>query len=415
MSALARYYIGSGAIVSGSDQADSDILKGLEMEGATITIGHDGVNLPNDVNTVVYTLAVQEDNAELLKAKELAVGGVKILTYAEALGEMSKSKRTIAVCGTHGKTTTTAMAYYALTAAGVDASMIVGSLIEHEGRMTNYIHGSSDWLVIEACEYMKSFLNYNPEIIIVTNIDADHLDYYKDLNDIKNSFQQFVDRLPSGGMLLCHESEFVYLNTNNKVLADVYASSDIDLSVPGEHNRSNAQLVVALGNVLKLNNEKVREGLKSFKGTWRRQEYKGVHWGMECYDDYAHHPSEIAATLQAFRELVKAKSVVEVASENKIIAVFMPHLYSRTKLLLKEFGACFQDADEVILLPIYAAREAKDENISSEILAEEIKSHGKSVIVIESIDKFKTYISDRENSNSMLITMGAGDIYKVYE
>lgn len=415
MSALARHYISLGHSVSGSDQSSSEIITDLINEGVNIKIGQNEENIIPDINMVVYTAAIDNSNSELSRARELANTNtnIKVLTYAEALGEMTKSKRTIAICGTHGKTTTTAMAYEALKSAGVEASMILGSLIDYKGKRTNYIGGASDWIIIEACEYKRSFLNYNPEIIIVTNIDSDHLDYYKDLKEIQQAFQQFVNRLPDNGELIVHKNEFDILNFKNKILADDYSKNDLNLSVPGEHNRNNAQLIVALGNVMKLSEDKIKEGLRNFKGTWRRQEYMGRHFNMECYDDYAHHPSEIKATLQAFKELVKNK-VVEVG-EKKVAAAFMPHLYSRTKLLLNEFAESFSDADEVILLPIYAAREAEDDSISSEMLAEKIKGKGKAVKLVKDIDEFKDYMQSRNNEGFVLVTMGAGDIYKVYK
>jgi UDP-N-acetylmuramate--alanine ligase len=417
MSALARHYISLGHSVSGSDQSSSEIITDLIDEGANIKIGHSRDNITPDINMVVYTAAIDNSNPELVRARELVNmdASIKVLTYAEALGEMTKSKRTIAICGTHGKTTTTAMAYEALKSAGVDASMILGSLIDYKGKKTNYIGGTSDWIIIEACEYKRSFLNYNPEIIIVTNIDSDHLDYYKDLKEIQEAFQQFVNRLPDNGELIVHKNEFDILNFKNKILADDYSKNDLNLSVPGEHNRNNAQLIVALGNVLKLNSEKIGEGLRNFKGTWRRQEYMGRYFNMECYDDYAHHPSEIKATLQAFKELVKNNEVESGAGEKKVVAAFMPHLYSRTKLLLNEFAESFSDADEVILLPIYAAREVQDTSISSEMLAEKIKGKGKAVKLVKDINEFKDYMQSRNNEGFVLVTMGAGDIYKVYK
>ena len=417
MSALARHYISLGHSVSGSDQSSSEIITDLIDGGANIKIGHSRDNITPDINMVVYTAAIDNLNSELVSARELVNmdASIKVLTYAEALGEMTKSKRTIAVCGTHGKTTTTAMAYEALKSAGVDASMILGSLIDYKGKKTNYIGGASDWIIIEACEYKRSFLNYNPEIIIVTNIDSDHLDYYKDLKEIQEAFQQFVNRLPDNGELIVHKNEFDILNFKNKILADDYSKNDLNLSVPGEHNRNNAQLIVALGNVMKLNGDNIREGLRNFKGTWRRQEYMGRHFNMECYDDYAHHPSEIKATLQAFKELVKNKGGESGTGEKKVLAAFMPHLYSRTKLLLNEFAESFSDADEVILLPIYAAREVQDTSISSEMLAEKIKGKGKAVKLVKDIDEFKDYMQSRNNEGFVLVTMGAGDIYKVYK
>lgn len=416
MSALARYYMNEGAIVSGSDGADSQILRDLENEGASIFIGHSEENVSDDINLLVYTVAIPSDNPELLKGLDLNNKNTcKVLTYAQALGEMSKEKKVIAVCGTHGKTTTTAMTFNALRSAGLDVSMIVGSLIDYAGRKTNYVHGSSNWIIIEACEYRRSFMNYNPEIIIITNIEADHLDYYKDLNEIESAFQDFVNKLPENGELICHKEEYDKINfdknLDGKINADNFDLEDIDLQVGGIHNRKNAQLVMSLGQALSLDDKKIREGLKSFTGTWRRGEYKGQYFDMECFDDYAHHPSEVRATLQGFREKFPDK---------KITVAFMPHLYSRTKLLFEDFTESFYDADEVIILPIYAARENFDPSISSDMLVHAIQNKERQnknikVTSLSSINALRDYMSIHGNKNSIFITMGAGDIYKVYD
>lgn len=256
VSALARHYLSEGWTVSGSDQSDSPLVQALVSEGITVFVGpHKAENVPTDVNKVIYTVAVKEDNPEFVAAK---TSGVVLMTYPQALGEMTRSKKTIAVCGTHGKTTTTAMTHEMLKACGVDASMIVGSLIEVNGKKTNYIKGTSEWIVIEACEYRQSFLNYFPDYTIITNIDADHLDFYKDLEDIKKSFGLFVDNLKTDnntGKVIVHESEN-YINKYTKdakplIIADEANVSRIVLSVPGQHNRQNANLVFALPRLLR--------------------------------------------------------------------------------------------------------------------------------------------------------------------
>lgn len=411
MSALARYYRSLGASITGSDANESDLINDLRHEGMIITIGEDESAVPDDLDTLIYTIAIKSDNHELVKGLHLATEkGVKVMTYPQALGEISKDKKVIAVCGTHGKTTTTALVYKALTNAGLDVSMIVGSLINHEGKRTNYIHGSSDWIVIEACEYRRSFLQYYPEIILITNIDADHLDYYKDIDEIHQAFKEFVEHLPAGrGKLIVHSAEMEKFTVNQNytlINADAVDSDSIVLSVPGAHNRRNAQLVVALGQALQLDDGKVREGLQHFKGTWRRQEDRGLHFGMQCYDDYAHHPQEIRATLQAFREKYPDK---------KIIAIFMPHLYSRTKLLFDDFADSFGDADEILLLPIYAARETYDATISSDLLAIELDNKGKKATAFADMGVVRDYLEIHSHPDTIVVTMGAGDIHKIYK
>jgi UDP-N-acetylmuramate--alanine ligase len=275
--------------------------------------------------------------------------------------------------------------------------VIVGSILSDGG--TNFLQGDSEYLVVEACEYKRSFLNLHPSHILVTNIDEDHLDYYKDLADIQSAFQEFVDKLPETGSLITHHD--VHLATiATKINADVIEKSSINLSVLGEHNKSNAQLTLALADVLELDTEKAKEGLLSFVGTWRRLEYKGVWHDIAMYDDYGHHPTEIKATLEALREKYPH-------GKWNIVVVFQPHLFSRTKLFLKEFSESFFDADKICILPIYAAREQDDETISSEDLVE-ITSRA---IFMESFEEIEKYVLSRPHYNTVLVTIGAGDVY----
>ena len=410
ISALARYYNALGCSVSGSDTQESDLLNSLRNEGIDIHIGNDASNIFKNIDLCIYTIAINKDSdKEYIETSLRKSGGenITLLSYPEALAQISKEKKVIAVCGTHGKTTTTAMAQKAFSQAGLSVTMILGSLIEVGGKMTNYIHGESDWMLIEACEYKRSFLNYDPEIVLVTNIDADHLDYYKDINDIINAFQEFVKKIPRSGKLLVHTNEYNILESSEKINVDEGVDETlVSLSVPGQHNRKNAQLVIMAGKVLGLDDEAVRIGLHSFTGTWRRQEYRGRHFGMECYDDYAHHPSEVSATLEAFREKYPDK---------KIIICFMPHLYSRTKLLLDDFSHSFELADQIVILPIYAAREDFDPSINSQMLADKIAENGKKVCTTNGIDETKDFLNNISSTDSIVVTMGAGDIYKIYE
>ncbi len=408
VSALARYYLSQGWQVSGSDTSESELISDLQSESMTIKVGAQvAENIPTDVTKIIYTIAVRDDNAEFVQAKNLQHNNdIVLMSYPEALGEMTKNKNVIAVCGTHGKTTTTAMTYYALKNAGVNVSMIVGSLIDIDGKKTNFVGGENpDCIIIEACEYRRSFLNYNPKIILVTNIDNDHLDYFKNEEEIKKAFQEFVDKTES--VVIVHENEN-FLNAPESIqkiiCEDFSTENEIELSVPGKHNRQNAQLVVALGEFLKLDKNKILEGLKNFKGTWRRQEYKGNFFGCEFYDDYAHHPTEIKATLSAFREKFP---------ERKIVAIFQPHLFSRTKLLFNDFINSFSDADEVIVLPIYASREKLDETINSEILVEEINKLGKKTTFVEK-ENLKKFLQKNISENEVVVTLGAGNIYDIY-
>lgn len=398
LSALARYCKAQGAAVTGSDGGSSRITDDLQKEGVTVFQGHNEAHVSSSVDLVIYTIAAQDDNPELLLAKK---NGITCMTYPEALGELTKEYETIAVCGTHGKTTTTAMVASALTACGESPTVIVGSLLAEHG--TNFIQGSGKYLVVEACEYRRSFLNLHPTHVLVTNIDDDHLDYYKDIEDIKSAFQEFADTIPKGGTLVMHDD--VLLRSGGfRVRADAYNKDSIALSVLGEHNRSNAQLVLALTNKLGLDQTKVREGLKSFSGTWRRMEYKGEYQGASLYDDYGHHPTEIRATLQAIREKYPI-------GEYTLITFFMPHLYSRTKEHLHEWGPAFAGADTACILPIYAAREAADDSITSEMVVDTMTNG----VYMPSFDDAVSYIREHAKENTVVLTIGAGDMYKIIE
>jgi UDP-N-acetylmuramate--alanine ligase len=394
LSAIARYCHAHGAKVTGSDGHASRVTDDLKNEGVIVYEGHSGSHVGEEVDLVIYTIAIKDTNPELAFARKR---GVECLTYPEALGMLTKEYTTIAVCGTHGKTTTTAMVSSMLKACGKNPTVIVGSILSDGG--TNFLQGDSEYLVVEACEYKRSFLNLHPSHVLVTNIDEDHLDYYKDLSDIESAFQEFADKLPQEGGLVTHHD--VHLATSaKKINADNIERDSVTLSVLGEHNKSNAQLALALAKTLGLDEESARKGLLSFKGTWRRMEYKGIWHDIAMYDDYGHHPTEIKATLQALREKY-------TQGKYTLIVVFQPHLFSRTKLLLNEFSESFSDADKICILPIYAAREQDDESISSEDLVE--LTHN--AIFMESFEEIEKYVLSRPHYNTVLVTIGAGDVY----
>lgn len=398
LSALARYYKHKGWDVAGSDAADSELVQTLKQEGIDVIVGASADRITEDIDMVAYTIAIPLTQPELVRAKELSL---VCKTYPEALGDITKEKKTIAVCGTHGKTTTTAMVYHALKSCGINPTVIVGSLLSGVG--TNFIAGNSEYMVVEACEYRRSFLNLHPSIILVTNIDADHLDYYKDIYDIHDAFQEFARLLPKDGELIAHKSEFDGLEAPNKIFADAYMIHNLELSVIGEHNKKNAQLVIALGNLLRLDSAQVRMGLKEFKGTWRRLEYKGkTQKGAEVYDDYGHHPTEIRATIEALREKYRKRS---------LHIFFQPHLYSRTKLFLSSFADVLNTSDHVYLMPIYAAREEDDGTITSEMLAQKIRDLGGNVTVLESKLALAPTIEAIDDPNAIVVNIGAGDAY----
>jgi UDP-N-acetylmuramate--alanine ligase len=400
LSALARYYKTQGHIVTGSDTGSSELINTLQKEGISVAFGHAAENVADDVDLVVYTIAAQDSNVELVKAKSR---GMLTKTYPQALGDITKDKTTITVSGTHGKTTTTAMMYYAMKACGINPTVIVGSLLSDHG--TNFVAGDSNYMIVEACEYKRSFLNLHPTHAVITNIDEDHLDYYKDLDDIKSAFQSFVDLIPVEGSLTTHD-DVVLETLAKKVNADLWDASSIELSVLGEHNRHNAQLVLAFLMSLHFDEKKIRAGLKEFKGTWRRMEYKGktLH-GIPVYDDYGHHPREISATVEALREKYPA-------GKNKISMLFQPHLYSRTKALLPEFVDVLKEVDEVHILPIYRARLEDTSIINEDSVVMAINQAGGNAKKFESLADIPAYVESITNPATVIVNMGAGNAFE---
>jgi UDP-N-acetylmuramate--alanine ligase len=402
ISAIARMLLMEGKNIFGSDRDETKVTEELRRAGATIYIGQKKENIPANIDLVIYTVAIPADNPEMVEVKER---GLKMLTYPETLNIISKEKYTIAVSGTHGKTTVTAMVAKVMIDAGFDPTVIVGSLIG----TTNFIMGQSKCLVVEADEYKKSFHNLEPSILVINNLDLDHLDFYKDLADIQDSFLYLARKLPADGYLICNTKL-----PNLKPIIDNVKCQVIDYSkfemtekllVPGEHNRQNAKTVLGVAQALGIDLKKAEKSLAEFAGTWRRFEYKGkTKSGALIYDDYAHNPQKVKAALQGAREMFPDK---------KIKVVFQPHLFSRTKLLLNEFAGAFGDADEVILAPIFPAREVFDPTINSEILAERIKTTiARAFPDFESIEN---YLKSSLGPNDVLITMGAGEQYKIGE
>ena len=429
VSAIARMFLDKGVEVSGSDAEESQITKELEEKGARIFCEHNADNLADDTDLVVYTVAIDKDNPEFLKAKDL---GIEMRTYSQMLGIISEGYYTVAVSGTHGKTTTTAMIAKVAVDAELDPTVIVGSLLKDSG--SNLIIGNNSFssrshlsllrsarndllpkplFIVEACEYKRSFLDLNPNILVITNIEEDHLDYYKDLADIQSAFRKLVEKLG--------ENDFVVCNPNDPKVAPVLKdakckiidylcgrpTSTLELKVAGEYNMQNAKAAFAVAEILKVEENKILKALSEFEGVWRRFEYKGqVESGAQVYDDYAHHPTEICATLRAMREKFP---------NQQIITVFQPHLYSRTKLLFGDIAKSFSNTDKVLLTPIYAAREKNDPSINSEILANEINKNGLNAQAFESFDEIKQYLRDNTQKDDIILTMGAGDVYKIGE
>lgn len=409
VSAVARLMLSRGVKVSGSDRDRSLITDKLEAGGVKIFVGHQATNMPEVCDLVVYSPAVSDNNPELVVARDR---GVQALSYPEALGMISCGMRTIAVAGTHGKTTTTAMIAEVLVGAQVDPTVIVGSLLKSG---TNFIAGKSNLFVVEACEYKRSFINLTPEILVITNIDNDHLDYYGSIEGVQKAFSEMVEKVPAHGAIVCNPNDLLVAPVLLGAVARIvdYTNENLvtTLAVPGDHNIKNAKAALAVARILGVDDEEALRLLAQFQGTWRRMEYKGkMESGALVYDDYAHHPTEIKATLQGFRAKYPS---------GRIRVIFQPHLYSRTKLLLDDFARSFGDADEVIVAPIYAAREANDPAISAEILAQHIideqKVSGLRAWAMVDFLTIENYVRETEKTNDIIITMGAGDVYRVGE
>jgi len=406
VSAIARMMLDLGKVVSGSDSSFSRITKELEEIGAQIFIGQKAENLSDDTDLVVYTIAIPEENPELKKARDLKI---KCLSYPEMLGTISEDFYTIAVSGTHGKTTTTAMLSDVLIKSGLKPNVIIGSLLREQG--SNYVKGDSKYFLVEACEYRRSFLNLKPKILIINNIEEDHLDYYKDLDDIKSAFKSMVSKVSGNGFIVCNPSDPNLGGALEGAKAEIvdyteFIEKDLGLKVPGEHNISNAGVVLAVSDILDIEKYKTREILQSYSGVWRRFEFKGeTKEGILVYDDYAHHPTEVKTTLEGASNYF----------EGKIVVIFQPHLYSRTKKFLNQFAKSFNNVDEVVILPIYAAREAEDKTINSEMLVEEINKNGGNANYKKDFDEAILYVKERLNKGGVLMTIGAGDVYKIGE
>lgn len=406
ISAIARLMHLKGTKVSGSDISHSIITVELEKVGVPITIGHRSENIPEKTDLVIYTIAVSDDNPELVFARE---NNIRTLTYPQTLSIISEDLETIAISGTHGKTTTTAMLAKVCIDAGLDPTVIVGSLMKD--LQSNLCVGRSKYFIVEACEYRRSFLNLNPTILVITNIDADHLDYYEDMHDIQLAFRELALKVPFHGAVICNATDPLLEPILSGLICPIidytkYMDTDLKLNAPGIHNTSNAAAVGAVADILNLDKKNTQQSLENFTGTWRRFDLHGTtKRGALIYDDYAHHPKEIKATLAGLKEKYPGK---------KRIAFFQPHQFSRTKLLLQEFSEAFSDVDLIYIFPIYPAREVSDLSINSSMLVGKIKENGKDAHLVESFE-VGAEIMNSQNDSSVVITMGAGDVYKVTE
>jgi len=374
MSAIARFFLAKGKVVTGSDMNSSDLVQELIEEGAVITLGHGG--LPEGTQAVIYSEAIPESNPERMASDELPS-----FNYFEALGEISKGYKVLAVAGTHGKTTTTAMLGYLLQEVGLDPTVIVGSKVpQFNGK--NFRMGKSEWMVVEACEYRRNFLPLRPEILGITNIELDHLDYFKDEEDYQAAFDE------------------IEAQSKHVVSAIEY---DGPVGVPGRHNRENASLAAAMAEAIGVDDF---SALGRFKGTWRRFQRRGDWNGAAVIDDYAHHPTELTVTLETAREEFPGKNIV---------AVFQPHQHSRTAAFVDDFTNALLLADMVIIPNIYATRDTAEqkEAMSAEHFVAELASEGVNIRLTGSLDLTAELLNKTLSPNDVLLVMGAGNVSDV--
>lgn len=434
LSAVAEILQDNGHIVSGTDLKPSEITANLERKGMKIFYSHEPENVEG-VDAIVYSAAVSDENPEVIRAKEL---GIPLYSRAQVLGYlMDHYENSVAICGTHGKTTVTSMTSLILRNADYKPTILVGGNLEQING--NVEIGGNEYFVTEACEYMDSFLQLRPSIGVILNIDSDHLDYFKDMDHIVNSFRTFVDQIPEGGIVIAYgDNPFVksilkdrsnkmtygYSEVNDFYADNVefdengYPSYDIcrkgnritriELSVPGEHNVLNSMAAFVTAAFLGVDFEIIKDTLRDFKGTHRRFDFTGVtEKGVKVIDDYAHHPTEIKATLSAARNV----------KHNRLWLVFQPHTYTRTKALFDEFVDAFGDADTLILTDIYAAREQDVYNISSYKLYSTMKAKypDRNIFYVKDFEDIVNYIKKVAEADDIVMTMGAGDVYKVGE
>jgi UDP-N-acetylmuramate--alanine ligase len=441
MSGFAEYLHMQGFKVSGSDQHKSDITDHLSSLGINFYLGHRTSNINPDIEVAVYTAAISEDNVEIMEAKHL---NIPLLSRAEMIGQlMLNFKDAIAVSGTHGKTSTTSMISSIFLEGGLDPTISVGGILDSIGG--NIRMGNSEHFILEACEYTNTFLHFNPKRSVILNIDADHLDFFKDLQDIRNSFHLFAKKLPDDGQLFINGEIVNYeeitsdLNCevltygitdpaySETVLSFDYSAANIEfddlsrgsydlyykgsfitrikLNVSGLHNVSNSLPAIGVALQEGISIDVIKKALASFKNSKRRFEIKGNIGGVTVVDDYAHHPTEIRATLTTALRY----------PHKDIWCVFQPHTYSRTKQHLTEFAQVLSLADKIVLADIYASREKDPGDISSKNLADEIAKYGKEVYYFKSFDEIETFLLQNCMNGDLLITMGAGDIVTVGE
>ncbi|MCL2063665.1 MAG: UDP-N-acetylmuramate--L-alanine ligase [Candidatus Cloacimonetes bacterium] len=428
MSGIAEFLHNQGYEISGSDLQSTELTNHLSNEGIKIFEGHRIENLEN-IDVLVKSSAVKDDNPEVIHALHTKI---PVIRRAEMLAELMRMSFGIGIAGTHGKTTSTSMVGMILSAANLEPTVIVGGRVMNYGK--NNLLGSGEYIVVEADEYDRSFLTLSPIIAAITNIEADHLDCYESLNDIKDAFVTYANKVPFFGSVVCclddigvqsilpeikknivtygitRQADVRAINIENRdfkskfeILYKDYNLGSIKINTIGKHNIQNALLAVSIGIEMNISFDKIKKGLEEFKGVYRRFEFIGEINKIKIFDDYAHHPTEIMATLQGVRE----------NTENRVIAVFQPHLYSRTRDFYAEFGRSFYNADILVVTPIYPAREEEIEGISGQLIVDTaIQSGHNKAIYIENNELIIDTLIEIMNENDIIVTLGAGDIHK---
>ena len=434
MSGIAEILLDQGFNVSGSDRALSEVTERLQKLGAVIFEGHRASNITSDVDTVVYSSAVQQENEEVVEAQQRKI---PVVRRAEMLAEVMRLKYGIGIAGTHGKTTTTSMTSLILMEGGLDPTVIVGGKLSGLGG-TNARLGRGEFIVVEADEFDRSFLSISPTIAVLTTLETDHLDCYRDLEDIKSAFVQFANKVPFYGFVVLCLDEPALLDimpnlSKKKIItyglnpqADVQAVDirhknntttytliradkelgAITLQVPGKHNVQNSLGAIAVGLELGVPFEKIKAGIEKFTGVYRRWEKKGELNGISVYDDYAHHPTECRATL----------SGVKAGWRRRVVCVFQPHLYSRTRDFYEDFGKSFLLSDVLVVTDIYPAREEPIQGITGELIVNAAKQFGhKDAHYVPDKKQIPSFLRTVVKDGDIVITMGAGDIWKYGE
>ena len=432
MSSLAEILAHEGKSVSGSDMKASPLTEHLEKTGIKVCIGQKAKNITDDMQLIVYTAAISKDNPELLAAE---ASGAVVIDRAALVGMlMNNYKYPVSIAGTHGKTTTSSILTEIFLAAGTDPTISLGGVLNTIGG--NFRIGKNDYFVVETCEYQDSFLKFNPHSAIILNVDKDHTDYFEDLDHIYRSFNTFAKRLPEDGTLIVNsdiknvervtdgvKAKIVTYGTNGDWTAENISfnaagfgrytacfkgekQADIELSIPGLHNVYNSLAAFALAKVYGLETADIVKGIDNYKGVDRRFQHKGEFNGVTVVDDYAHHPTEIAATINSARS----------GSAKTLWIAFQPHTYTRTHDLLDEFAQALTKADRVVILDIYAAREKDTGLVHSKDLVDKINALGGAQAVYQpSFESAEKYLRENCQSGDILITMGAGDVFKLGE